>query len=221
MRALIPVLFIFSLGCSRHVNVTITNDGSGLTTARACFIDPGFIAFCDVLGGDTATVTRGAESLELALESNLLSESLVATFDGETPAGTTVNVVASSNDQGTREGDVSMPEPFTILSPRPGDIVTPGQILVEWIGGSPADTFELNAFVACPNGPTGLVLVDREKDSGSFQFSEKQFKDISIIDTCDLTITLERANEGELDEGAFADSLKAVQSRSVELFIER
>lgn len=194
-------------GLNPEISVTATGDGRTEVTVR---LKHGIGEYIELVDGDRLEATAGAQTLELANHSALGATWYTAEFASDTPGTTFTISLLRTAEEDAPDSHATLPAPVVPSSPVDGSVYSWSDptITIDW---EPAEPVEVEVSGTCirsyeadnPSAPLtievpALVPDDMKKES------------------CDVTVTIRRCNEGELDPAFDAGEIRACQERTVQ-----
>lgn len=213
MRFLMTAALIASAGCSSvksedvytdalYANLTAISDGDG-TRAEAVLRVGGAASttYVQLTGGDTITVTGGAESSEMT-ETNLGNlYGYVADLAVQDEDTEFLFDLERTLDDGAPNSTCTLPAPLEILSPADGDSTSRGaaSLTVTWDPSGENDDLLVSVSGDCFSNVEESVA----GDPGTYTFEPGTLESFegSEDETCSGTVTVLRKRAGTLDPG--------------------
>jgi hypothetical protein len=181
-----------------YADITASADGSGITTVNATLFlgNPGNLDYVDLTGGDELQVAHG-DQVKVMNETIILNAvGHSATFQTDNEDDEFVVDFVRDVDSGAPNSVVTLPAPLA-MEPVAGSVSRAQPLTINWEGASP-DEISVSANGSCIVGfgtPTTEDAGSATLDAGSLV---KQ-QGAQISDSCDVTLTVTRSRQGELD----------------------
>lgn len=188
--------------------------GTGRVEVKATLtLGPGSLTYADLAPGDTLVATLGSAARAMSRTSAFGATFYEAGFDGDA-AGTPLKIALTrEKDTSAPESMVTLPAPFTLVSPSANTSFSRATGLsVSWSGSGEADPMRISARGAC------ITPVDTEltADSGTHTLAPFVAASGAPSDQCDVSIALVRTRLGVVDPAYGKGGVfRATVSRSV------
>lgn len=183
-----------------YASISATADGTGETTVGATLFlgPPSDLVFIDLVGGDQLIAHQGSQSKVMSELIILNIVSHTAKFAGDREDDVFEVEFRREVDAGAPSSLVSLPAPFT-LDPVPASVSRGAAFGVSWAGAAAgSDPMRWGAEGSCIESAAGTIV----GDPGSVTMPAGTFKKLTgqnIADSCQVTVTVSRERDGDLD----------------------
>lgn len=192
-----------------YPEIAVTAEGQGRTEVTVR-LKHGIGEYVELVDGDRLEATAGGQTLALANHSALGATWYAAEFASDTPGTAFTITLLRTEEEDAPDSHATLPSPVAPSSPVDGSVVawSDPTITINWESAEPVEV-----------AVEGSCIRNYEAESPSAPLMIEVpalLPDDMKKGTCDVTVTIRRCNEGELDPAFDKGEIRACQERAVQ-----